>query len=71
MQDESTADMIFDVERLRAYAAERIRLFPGDLLLTGSPAGNGMHWGRFLTDGDVIDAEITGLGRHRNRVVAS
>ena len=52
-------------------SASGCRLFPGDLLLTGSPAGNGMHWGRFLTDGDVIDAEITGLGRHRNRVVAS
>ncbi len=71
MQDESTADMIFDVERLRSYAAERVRLFPGDLLLTGSPAGNGIHWGRFLAEGDVIDAEITGLGRQRNRVVAS
>ena len=71
MQDESTADMIFDVERLRSYAAERVRLFPGDLLLTGSPAGNGIHWGRFLAEGDVIDAGITGLGRQRNRVVAS
>ena len=39
---ESTEDMIFDVERLRAgTVAERLRLFPGDLLLTGSPAGNG------------------------------
>jgi 2-keto-4-pentenoate hydratase/2-oxohepta-3-ene-1,7-dioic acid hydratase in catechol pathway len=71
MQDESTADMIFDVERLRAYADERMHLLPGDLLLTGSPAGNGAHWGRFLSDGDQIEAAITGLGTQRNRCVAA
>ena len=70
MQNESTADMIFDVAKLRAYTAERVRLLPGDLLLTGSPAGNGIHWGRFLRAGDVIDAEITGLGTQRNHCVA-
>lgn len=70
MQDESTADMIFGVERLRRYVIEQARVFPGDLLLTGSPAGNGMRWNRFLRDGDVIDAEITGLGRQRNRCVS-
>jgi 2-keto-4-pentenoate hydratase/2-oxohepta-3-ene-1,7-dioic acid hydratase in catechol pathway len=69
MQDESSADMIFDTERLRAYVVERHRVFPGDLLLTGSPAGNGAHWGRFLAEGDVMECEITGLGRQRNRCV--
>lgn len=71
MQDESTSDMIFDVGRLLAYARERVRLLPGDLLLTGSPAGNGAHWGRFLRDGDVMDGDITGLGRQRNRCVTA
>ena len=71
MQDESTEDMIFDVERLRDYVAERLRLFPGDLLLTGSPAGNGIHWNRFLQEGDVIEAEVTGLGLQRNHVRAA
>jgi 2,4-didehydro-3-deoxy-L-rhamnonate hydrolase len=70
MQDESTADMIFDVARLVSYASERVTLLPGDLLLTGSPAGNGSHWRRFLAEGDVIDASITGLGSQRNRCVA-
>jgi 2-keto-4-pentenoate hydratase/2-oxohepta-3-ene-1,7-dioic acid hydratase in catechol pathway len=69
MQDESTADMIFGVERLRDYARERMRLFSGDLLLTGSPAGNGMHWNRFLQEGDVMESTITGLGAQRNRCV--
>jgi 2-keto-4-pentenoate hydratase/2-oxohepta-3-ene-1,7-dioic acid hydratase in catechol pathway len=69
MQDESTADMIFGVDRLLAYAHEHVRLLPGDLLLTGSPAGNGAHWGRFLAAGDELEATITGLGTQRNRCV--
>ncbi|GGV42092.1 hydrolase [Actinomadura cremea] len=70
MQDESTADMIFDVARLVAYASRTVRLLPGDLVLTGSPAGNGMHWGRLLRPGDVMEGTITGLGVQRNRCVA-
>ena len=67
MQDESTSDMIFGVARLVAYASSLVQLLPGDLLLTGSPAGNGTKYNRFLRDGDVIEAEITGLGSQRNR----
>ncbi|MER6223023.1 fumarylacetoacetate hydrolase family protein [Streptomyces sp900105755] len=67
-QDESTKDMIFDIPRLIAYASTTTTLRPGDLLLTGSPAGNGAHWGVFLRPGDVIDAEINGLGHQRNTV---
>jgi 2-keto-4-pentenoate hydratase/2-oxohepta-3-ene-1,7-dioic acid hydratase in catechol pathway len=70
MQDESTGDMIFDVARMVSYASQTARLLPGDLVLTGSPAGNGMHWGRLLRDGDVMDATITGLGAQRTRCVA-
>ncbi|GGW02031.1 fumarylacetoacetate hydrolase family protein [Streptomyces anulatus] len=70
MQDESTKDMIFDVARMVAYASQSARLLPGDLVLTGSPAGNGMHWGRLLRDGDVMDASISGLGAQRTRCVA-
>jgi 2-keto-4-pentenoate hydratase/2-oxohepta-3-ene-1,7-dioic acid hydratase in catechol pathway len=70
MQDESTKDMIFDVARLVSYASRLVPLLPGDLILTGSPAGNGVHWRRFLRDGDVIDATITGLGRQHNRCVS-
>ncbi|MGW7421633.1 fumarylacetoacetate hydrolase family protein [Streptomyces sp. NPDC054813] len=67
-QDESTKDMIFDIPRLIAYASATTTLRPGDLLLTGSPAGNGAHWRVFLRPGDVIEAEITGLGHQRNTV---
>lgn len=70
MQDESTKDMIFDVARMVSYASQSARLLPGDLVLTGSPAGNGMHWGRLLRDGDVMDGSITGLGAQRTRCAA-
>ncbi|GAA4908298.1 2-keto-4-pentenoate hydratase/2-oxohepta-3-ene-1,7-dioic acid hydratase in catechol pathway [Nonomuraea thailandensis] len=66
MQDESTKDMIFDVARLVSYASQTVELLPGDLVLTGSPAGNGLHHGRLLRDGDVMEGTITGLGTQRN-----
>jgi 2-keto-4-pentenoate hydratase/2-oxohepta-3-ene-1,7-dioic acid hydratase in catechol pathway len=70
MQDESTKDMLFGVAAIVSEASQTARLLPGDLVLTGSPAGNGMHWGRFLRDDDVMVGAITGLGAQRTRVVA-
>lgn len=70
MQDESTKDMLFGVARLVSYISQTSRLLPGDLVLTGSPAGNGIHWGRLLRDGDVMEGSITGLGAQRTRCVA-
>ncbi|MFI6512371.1 fumarylacetoacetate hydrolase family protein [Streptosporangium sp. NPDC050855] len=70
MQDESTKDMIFGVARLVSYVSRTVKLLPGDLVLTGSPAGNGMHRGRLLRPGDVMEGTITGLGVQRNRCVA-
>lgn len=70
MQNSSTSDMMFDIARLIEHASSITELRPGDLLLTGSPAGNGVHHGRFLRPGDVIESEITGLGTQRNVCVA-
>jgi 2-keto-4-pentenoate hydratase/2-oxohepta-3-ene-1,7-dioic acid hydratase in catechol pathway len=69
MQDESTRDMIFGVARLVSYVSHWVGLRAGDLLLTGSPAGNGSHYGRYLRDGDVLEGSINGLGEQRNRCV--
>ena len=69
-QHELAKDMIFDIPRLVSYASALVPLSPGDLLLTGSPAGNGAHWGVFLEPGDHMEAEITGLGRQRNTCVS-
>jgi 2-keto-4-pentenoate hydratase/2-oxohepta-3-ene-1,7-dioic acid hydratase in catechol pathway len=69
MQDESTADMIFSVARIIEFISEHVQLLPGDLVLTGSPAGNGTHYNRFMQDGDVLEGEVTGLGQLRNPCV--
>jgi 2,4-didehydro-3-deoxy-L-rhamnonate hydrolase len=70
MQNGRTSDMIFDVARLIEYVSTFTELRPGDLLITGSPAGNGAHHGRYLQAGDLVESEITGLGTQRNRCVA-
>lgn len=70
MQDESTKDMIFDVAALVAAASRTVPLLSGDLILTGSPAGNGLHHGRLLRAGDVMEGAITALGTQRTKVVA-
>ncbi len=70
MQDESTADMIFDIPRQIEHVSRHIQLLPGDVLCTGSPAGNGAHHNRYLRPGDVMSGEITGLGRQTQCCVA-
>lgn len=69
MQNEATSDMIYPLPRLIEHTSKFARLLPGDVLLTGSPAGNGVHHGRFLAEGDVMDGTITGLGTQRNNLV--
>ena len=69
MQSGHTSDMVFGVARLIEYFSSITELQPGDVITTGSPQGNGMHWGRFLGPGDVMEGEITGLGRQRNRCI--
>lgn len=70
MQDASTSDLLFDIPALISGASQTSPLLPGDLLLTGSPAGNGQHWKRFLRDGDVMTGSIEGLGTQVVRCVA-
>jgi 2-keto-4-pentenoate hydratase/2-oxohepta-3-ene-1,7-dioic acid hydratase in catechol pathway len=70
MQDASTSDMLFNVAALIEYLSVIGELNCGDLILTGSPAGNGVHHGVFLKPGDLVEGEIDGLGRQRNRCVA-
>jgi 2,4-didehydro-3-deoxy-L-rhamnonate hydrolase len=69
-QDSSTADMIFSVHHLVWDLSQYLVLEPGDLINTGTPQGVALS-GRFpyLTDGDVVDLEIDGLGAQRQTVV--
>jgi 2-keto-4-pentenoate hydratase/2-oxohepta-3-ene-1,7-dioic acid hydratase in catechol pathway len=71
-QDSSTADMIFAVAELIAFASEAITLEPGDLLLTGTPSGVGVFREPpvFLADGDEVTVEIEGIGALTNPVRA-
>ncbi|WP_106815362.1 fumarylacetoacetate hydrolase family protein [Microbacterium timonense] len=70
MQDGSSSDLLFDIPALISAASQTTALLPGDLLLTGSPPGNGQHWKRFLRDGDVMTGSISGLGTQVVRCVA-
>ena len=70
MQDGSTKDMLFGPDAIISFVSRHVRLRPGDMVITGSPAGNGSRHGRFLRAGDVMESEITGLGMQRNRCVA-
>ncbi|MEV8266273.1 fumarylacetoacetate hydrolase family protein [Microbacterium sp. NPDC076911] len=60
-QDGPISDMIFSVAEIIEYASAAFTLLPGDVVLTGTPAGVGS-----FVAGDIIDVEITGLGRLRN-----
>ena len=69
-QEANTSDLLFDLPALISAASQTHPLLPGDLLLTGSPAGNGQYWKRFLTDGDVMTGSIAGLGTQTVRCIA-
>jgi len=70
MQDERTNDLIHDIPRLVQHASKHLHLMPGDIISTGSPAGNGMQAGVFIQPNDVIESTITGLGVMKNKFVS-
>jgi 2,4-didehydro-3-deoxy-L-rhamnonate hydrolase len=71
MQDEGTSDMIFGVARIIEFVSAHCELQPGDIIMTGSPSGNGTHYGRYLRDGDEMLGRIDGLaGEQRIRCEA-
>lgn len=71
VQQESTGDLLFQPASLVAYLSTMIPLQPGDIVLTGTPGGVGhaRKPPRYLSAGDVVEVEIDGIGRLRNRVV--
>ena len=67
-QNGNTKNMIFDCRHLVWYLSQFFVLEPGDVILTGTPAGVGV-WRdpqRFLRDGDEVVIEIEGIGRLAN-----
>lgn len=69
MQSGSTRDMVFSPAFLVHYISQFMVLEPGDLINTGTPLGTGMGFRppRFLSEGDVMEVSITGLGSQRQR----
>jgi 2-keto-4-pentenoate hydratase/2-oxohepta-3-ene-1,7-dioic acid hydratase in catechol pathway len=61
----STRDMVFNVRQLIAFCSSIMTLEPGDVLLTGTPAGVGP-----LLPGDVVEVTIEGIGKLSNPVKA-
>ena len=72
LQDSTTANLIFGVDDVIAYASQTTTLEPGDLILTGTPAGVGVFRDpqRLLLPGDEVTIEIEGLESLTNPVVA-
>ena len=62
MQDSNTGQMIFDTAEQIAMLSSRVTLQPGDLVLTGTPAGVGMGRKRFLQPGERVRLWIEGIG---------
>jgi 2-keto-4-pentenoate hydratase/2-oxohepta-3-ene-1,7-dioic acid hydratase in catechol pathway len=71
-QDATTADMVFRIEELIEVLSAGMTLEPGDILATGTPSGVGAGFvpPRWLKVGDVVEAEVEGIGVLRNRIVA-
>lgn len=63
-QDGNTRDLVFDIAYLVSYISEAFTLLPGDIILTGTPAGVGP-----IVDGDRVECEVEGIGVLSNPVV--
>ena len=62
MQDSNTSQMIFDIADQVSYLSSRVTLMPGDVILTGTPAGVGIARNRFLQPGDTVKHWIEKIG---------
>jgi 2-keto-4-pentenoate hydratase/2-oxohepta-3-ene-1,7-dioic acid hydratase in catechol pathway len=71
LQESNTANMIFSIAELIAFASRGTELEPGDLIATGTPAGVGFTRNppRFLSAGDEVTVELDGVGTLTNPVV--
>jgi 2-keto-4-pentenoate hydratase/2-oxohepta-3-ene-1,7-dioic acid hydratase in catechol pathway len=72
LQDSTTANLIFGVDEVISHATKTMTLEPGDLILTGTPAGVGVFRDpqRLLHPGDEVTIEIERVGSLTNPVVA-
>jgi len=73
LQDSRTSRLVFGVRELVSFVSRALTLLPGDLVLTGTPAGVGVFRTPkvSLRPGDVVEVEVEGIGVLRNPVTAS
>jgi 2-keto-4-pentenoate hydratase/2-oxohepta-3-ene-1,7-dioic acid hydratase in catechol pathway len=67
-QNSNTSRMIFTIAEQIADLSHRLTLWPGDVILTGTPAGVGSATGQFLKPGDRISVRVAGIGELNNVV---
>ena len=68
-QKSNTAQMIWTIQEQIAFLSGQAPLHPGDVILTGTPAGTAAAHGAYLADGDVVTTAVEGLGTLTNRIV--
>jgi 2-keto-4-pentenoate hydratase/2-oxohepta-3-ene-1,7-dioic acid hydratase in catechol pathway len=71
MQSGSTAQMIFDIPKTISYISSVLTLEPGDVIAMGTPDGVGRARGIRLQAGDVMHAEIDGIGVLETRITSN
>ncbi len=67
-QDSNTAKMLFTLAEQIEQLSINMTLYPGDLVLTGTPSGTGAESGSFLKAGDVVNLWIENIGEFENRM---
>jgi 2-keto-4-pentenoate hydratase/2-oxohepta-3-ene-1,7-dioic acid hydratase in catechol pathway len=67
-QDSNTDKMLFTLAEQIEQLSINMALHPGDLILTGTPAGTGAESGEFLKSGDVVKIWIEGIGEFENKI---
>lgn len=68
-QDSNTSNHLYSVAEQISFLSNRVDLYPGDIILTGTPAGVGAEVSEFLKKGDVIKVQIDGLGELETYIV--
>jgi 2-keto-4-pentenoate hydratase/2-oxohepta-3-ene-1,7-dioic acid hydratase in catechol pathway len=71
MQDSNTSDLIFSTKELVSYCSKNFTLYPGTIIMTGTPEGVGFARKPpvFLKSGDTIEIEIEGIGKLSNQII--
>ena len=67
-QDSNTSDMIFNLAEQLSHLSSRITLYPGDIILTGTPAGVGAARREFLKAGDTTRVWVENVGELINKM---